>query len=438
MDGSIVNVALPAIQRDFGADAAGAQWVINAYLLPLGALVLLGGALGDHYGRRRILIAGLALFTVATLGCMLAPNLYTLLAARAVQGFGAALFAPTSLAIIAASFSGEARGRAVGSWAAAGAIAGAAAPVVGGWVVDEASWRYAFLLTVPISLAAAWLARSIDESRDGAQSAPLDWSGAAFATAGLGALVWGLTRISTNHANTSAVAAAVISGSILLATFLLIERRKHHRAMMPLALFASGVFSGVSLLTFFLYAALGGLFVLLPFLLIRSGYSAFAAGAALLPLPLGLGFLSPAVGKAATRLPLRLLLTVGPFITAAGFALLSRLGANDFDYWSVTFPALLVTALGLAISVAPLTTAVMNAVDEAHVGIASGVNNAIARIAGLIAVALLGLVIGGFDQGTAALAHRFAAAAWVGTALAAAGGLSALLLVKTPGQTRSS
>ena len=426
VDGSIVNVALPAIQQDFAAGAAGAQWVVNAYLLPLGALVLIGGALGDHEGRRRIFLAGLVLFGFATLGCALAPSLETLLAARAAQGIGAALFTPTSLAIIAASFSGAERGRAIGTWAAAGAIAGAAAPVVGGWVVDQASWRHAFLLVLPMALAALWLGRSVPQSRDRRSGARLDWSGAALAILGLGALVWGLTRLPAGDSMP-----AIGAGAAVLAGFLWVEHRKGARAMMPLALFSTPTFTGISLLTLFLYAALGGLFVLLPFHLIRSGYSATAAGAALLPLPLAMGLLSPRIGAIATRLPLKPVLTAGPLVAAAGFALLARAGTVEPDYWRIVFPALLIVALGLAISVAPLTNAVMNAVGDDHSGTASGVNNAIARVAGLLAVASLGLVLGGPEQDPAALSQGFSRAALAGAVLAAAGGFSAFALIRS-------
>lgn len=429
MDGSIVNVTLPAMQEEFAAGAAGTQWVINAYMLPLGALILLGGALGDRVGQRRVFLAGLALFLVATVGCALAPSLPLLLAARAAQGIAAAIFTPASLAIIANTFEGEARGKAIGTWAAAGAIAGAVAPVLGGLMVDLGNWRYAFVLILPVGAAALWLGRAIDNApaQDGKA---LDWSGAALVTVGLGLTTYGLTALPEADAAPAMVTGALASGVLALLLFVWVEHRKGDRAMMPLSLFATPTFSGVSLLTLFLYAALGGLFVLLPYLLIRSGWSATGAGAALLPMPAAMGLLSPRIGALAQRLPLRLVLTVGPLVTAAGFALMTRVSGGAIDYWSTLFPALLVTSLGLAISVAPLTTAVMSAVDKDHSGVASGVNNAIARVAGLIAVALLGLVLTGTEANPASLAAGFTTAAWIGAGLGVAAALSALALVR--------
>ena len=439
--GSIVNVALPSMQRSFATDAAGAQWIVNAYLLPLGALVLIGGALGDHYGRKRLFQIGLGVFTVGCLACALAPGLGTLLVARAVQGVGAALLAPNSLAIIAASFAGEKRGKAIGTWAAAGAIAGAVAPVLGGWIVDVASWRWAFVLVVPPALAAFLVARrSVAESRESREdAAPLDWLGASAATIALFALVWALIGLSGRGAGDPLVIAAAIVGLASLGAFLSIEHRRGEDAMMPLALFATASFTGISLLTLLLYAALGGLLVLLPYLLIDAfGFSATAAGAALLPVPVVIGTLSRYAGGLAERVGTHRLLTAGPLVVAAGFALLSRMPAAEFAYARDVLPGLLVLALGMAISVAPLTSAVMNSVPDERAGTASGVNNAISRIAGLLATALLGFVLigageGGGADGAAALADGFASAALVGAVLAAASGATAAWLIRPRG-----
>ncbi|WP_048308304.1 MFS transporter [Halomonas sp. PR-M31] len=431
--GAIINVALPAMQTSFATNAAGAQWIVNAYLLPLGALVLMGGALGDHYGRKRVFLLGLVVFTFGCLACALAPNLTLLLAARALQGVGAALLAPNSLAIIAASFSGEARGKAVGTWAAVGAMAGAAAPVLGGWLVDVASWRWAFLIVVPPAAAAFLIGRwAITESRENARiTAPLDWLGAALATAALGVLIWALIAFPERGIVDPAVLLAFMMGAILVVAFLIVEHRKGSRAMMPLALFATSSFAGISLLTLFLYAALGGLLVLLPYTLISGfGFTATAAGAAILPFPLTMGLLSRYTGGLAQRIGIRWILTIGPLGVAVGFALIARLPAQDFNYWSDIFPALLIIAVGMAVSVAPLTTAVMNSVADDFVGVASGVNNAIARSAGLIATALLGLVLIDAGKGDDALIDGFAGAAFVGAGMAAVSALAAALLIR--------
>ena len=433
--GSIINVALPSMQRDLGTDAAGAQWIVNAYLLPLGALVLIGGALGDHYGRKRLFQTGLIVFTIGCLGCALSPSLPALLAARAVQGVGAALLAPNSLAIIAASFTGERRGRAVGTWAAAGAIAGAVAPVLGGWIVDAANWHWAFLVVVPPAAAAYLVARrSVAESvEDPDDAAPLDWTGAATITLALATLVWALIALPGRGIGDAGVLGALAAGTALAAAFGRVEHARGERAMMPLALFATPAFTGISLLTLLLYAALGGLLVLLPYMLIESfGFGATEAGAALLPMPLIIGTLSRAAGGLAGRIGTRPMLVAGPLVVAAGFALLSGVPSEGFDYWTDILPGLVTLSLGMATSVAPLTTAVMDSVPDDKVGVASGVNNAISRVAGLVATALLGFVlVGRTGEGAATeLVAGFGDAALIGAALAAASAGATFLLVR--------
>ncbi len=427
IDSSVVNVALPTLQQNLGASAEGLQWIVNAYLLPLGALVLLGGAAGDRYGRRKVFAVGLALFTAASLGCAVAPSLGVLLAGRAAQGVGAALVVPSSLAILGAAFSGEARGRAIGTWAAVGAIAGALGPVTGGWLVDHVGWRGIFFLNLPLGAAGLWLGqRFVTETRDHAAAlARLDRRGAGHlrpSRADLGAdRAAGAGRCRRDcRSGCGHRAAGAVRGR---------RGRRGRRAMMPLALFAGRTFVGVTLLTLFLYAALGGLLVLLPYLLIRiAHYPATAAGAAVLPVPLVVGLGSRSMGRLSERIGPHWPLTIGPLVVAAGFALLARIGADQMAYWSVIFPALLGLAVGLAISVAPLTATVMGAVDADHAGAASGINNATARVAGLLATALLGLVLSSSNGADGFLAN-FRAAALVGAGLAALAAASALVLI---------
>jgi EmrB/QacA subfamily drug resistance transporter len=416
VDGSVVNVALPAIQRDLHADGAAVQWVVNAYLLMLGALVLIGGAAADRFGRRRIFVVGIVIFTLASMACGLAPDSTTLAIARAVQGAGAALLTPASLAIIGAGFSEAERGRAIGAWAGFGSLTAAAGPVLGGWLVDTLSWRAIFFINVPLAVATLVLtAGAVPESRT-PDAKGLDYRGAILVAAGLGLLIWGLTRASERGLGDSIVLAAVLAGALVLAAFVAVEARAPN-AMTPLAIFKSRDFVAANLLTLFLYFALGGMLFFLPFELIRvHGYAASAAGAALLPLSLVMGSLSSLAGRIGDRFGPRLPLTLGPLLAAAGFVALAWAGGTGAggtgaggtgDYWRGFLPATLVLACGMVLSVAPLTTTVMNAVDPGHAGTASGINNAVARIAGLLAVAVLSLVfLARFD---AAIDRRIAA-----------------------------
>ena len=419
VDGSVINVGLPAIRESLGAEDETLQWVINAYLLPVSALLLLGGAAGDRFGRKRLLILGIAVFALASAFCASAMSPRWLLAGRAVQGMGAAILLPNSLAILGEAFSGAQRGRAIGTWAAMGAVVGAVGPVLGGWLIDTVGWRAIFLLNLPLAIAAIVLAVFFvqDTSRD-AKRTPLDVVGGLLATAGLGALTWGLT-IGAGHAGWTAEAViAVVAGGALLLAFVCFEGVRGQRAMMPLTLFASRTFIGLTLLTFFLYGALGGLFVLLPYALITAAhYPATAAGAALLPLPLVIALASPVMGGLAGRIGPRLPLSIGPLLVAAGFALLLRMDSSG-SYWTVVLPAMLVIAIGMAGAVAPLTTAVLASVDAAHTGSASGFNSAVARTGGLIATALLGAVLSANGQELLAGVHAAAIAGAV-TAIAA-------------------
>jgi EmrB/QacA subfamily drug resistance transporter len=428
VDGSVVNVALPAIGTDLRSDASGLQWIVNAYLLPLSALLLLGGAAGDKFGRRRLFLLGIALFAVASALCALAPSLPLLLAGRGLQGIASAMLMPNSLALLGAAFVGEERGRAIGTWAAAGAVAGAIGPLLGGWLVESVGWRAIFLINLPLCAAALWLGwRYVAESQEESR-APLDWAGVAVATVALGALTWGLTVLSGEAGTLGQGWTATGLGLAAVLLFVWIERRRGERAIMPLAMFGTSSFVGLTLLTFFLYAALGGLLVLLPYVLIELlNYSPIAAGAALLPLPAVIGLASRPMGALAARTGPRLPLTIGPLIVAVGFALATRIGP-DSSYWNSVLPAVLVIAIGMAGAVAPLTTAVMASVDGDHVGTANGFNSAVARTGGLIATALLGSVLAASG---AALASAFDVAALVAAAAAALAGISALLLLRS-------
>ena len=392
VDGSVVNVALPAIQGHLGAGTAEAQWVVNAYLLMLGALVLVGGGMADRYGRRRVFVIGVALFAAASIGCGLAPAMPALVAARAVQGVGAALLTPASLALIGATFDEHERSRAIGVWAGFGALTAAAGPVLGGWLVDAVSWRAIFFINLPLAVAAAALALLFaPESRD-PDVRRLDWKGALAVAAGLAAVTWALTVLPERTLGDGMVVGALIGGIVLLLLFVAVEARAHGNAMMPLALYRSRVFSGTNALTLLLYFALGGALFFLPFGLIRlGGYSATGAGAALLPFALIMGAGSSLAGSLADRWGARRSLAAGPMVAGAGFALLgfADLGA---PYWTGVFPAIAVLAVGMTVTVAPLTATVIGSVGRDRAGVASGVNNAVARVAGLLAVAALGVV----------------------------------------------
>ena len=393
IDGSVVNIALPAIQQALHADAASTQWIVNAYLLLLGALVLVGGAAADLYGRRRIFLTGIALFTAASIACGFSPNIEALIVSRAAQGFGAALLTPASLAMLGATFDEHERSHAIGIWAGVAALTAAAGPVLGGWLVDHVSWRAIFLLNVPLALAAAGLAMVFACESHDPQAKRLDWKGAVAVALGLAAITWGLGAIPASGLHDKTVLGALGLGAALLVSFLAIEARSHERAMMPLSLYRSRNFSGTNTLTLLLYFALGGALYFLPFGLIRlGGYSATQAGAALLPFALTMGFGAPFSGALADRFGPRLSLTAGPIIAACGLAMLAF---ADFkaSYWISAFPAICVMALGMTTTVPPLTSTVMASVGDTHAGIASGINNAVARVAGLLAVASLNAVL---------------------------------------------
>ena len=450
IDGSVVHIALPALQEDLGASFAAVQWVANAYMLLLGGLILVGGAAGDRFGRKRVFVIGIAVFAVTSLVCAVAPNAEALIAARAAQGFGAALLVPQSLAIISAAFPKEVRGRAIGVWAGAAALTTAMGPPLGGFLIDAVDWRAVFWINLPVSAVALWLAaRFVPESRNPDVQGGLDWLGSASAVAGFGCLTIGLTMLS-DGAERSALGLGLMSAGVAgLAVFVWVETRAAN-PLMPLSLFRSAQFNAANLITVFLYGAMSAALFLLPFdLIARRDLSASEVGLALLPFGVIIGLLSQPVGAWADRWGPRVFLAAGSLLTALAAAMLAQ---NHPSYWLGAVIPVVVMAAGMALVVAPLTTAVMNAADDAHAGAASGVNNAASRLAGLFAVAIVGavasIVFAGAGEGRfgvlpergdparagaeAAFASAYAAAQWTAAAWGALAAALALVFFRKP------
>ncbi|MFI5494473.1 DHA2 family efflux MFS transporter permease subunit [Actinoplanes sp. NPDC051859] len=432
IDGTVVNIALPAIGTEFDATAAGLQWTVNGYALSLAALILLGGSLGDRYGRKRIFMIGVTWFAAASLLCGVAPSIELLIAARVLQGIGGALLTPGALAILEASFVPEDRARAIGAWSGLGGIGGALGPFLGGWIVEVADWRLIFLINVPIAaLVLLVTARHVPESRNASAARSLDVTGVLTGAVGLGGLTYGFTAWPAAGPGSPVVLVSLAVGVLGMAWFVVAERRSQH-PMLPLDIFTSKAFTGANLVTFLVYGALGGVFFLVVLnLQVVSGFSPLAGGLALLPITVLMLLLSARAGWLGGKIGPRIPMTVGPLICAGALIWMSRIDASA-SYLTDVLPPVIVFGLGLSLLVAPLTATALGALDDAHAGIASGVNNAVARAAGLLAVAVLPLAAGigtGDLTDPTALAPTYRTAMLIGAGLMVGGSILAVTMV---------
>lgn len=437
LDSTVVNVALPHIGDDLGGGLSGLQWTLDGYLLTLSALLLLGGALGDEYGRRRMFVLGLVWFTAASMLCGLAPSIGALIAARALQGVGGALLVPGSLALITASFRPEDHGSAIGAWSGLTGVSIALGPFLGGWLVDAVSWRLVFLINVPLAAVALWVTlRHVPESRDPQAGTRPDFAGAATVTLGLTGVVFALIQGPAHGWSPFVILAGVVGLGGLIA-FPLVELRVRS-PLVPLEIFKSRQFSGANGTTFVVYAALGvALFLVVVELQTVLDYSALQAGTATLPITVLMLFLSPRAGRLAQRIGPRIPMTVGPLVVALGLVMLAGIGPGT-GYLTGILPGLVVFGLGLSLTVAPLTATVMGSVDENHVGVGSGVNNAVARVAGLLAVAVLP-ALAGLESASAGaeFSDGVARALYISAALAIVGALISWITIRAAARVRT-
>ncbi|BCJ44007.1 MFS transporter [Actinoplanes ianthinogenes] len=432
VDATVVNLALPELGRDLGATAAGLQWTINGYGLALASLILVGGSLGDRLGRKRVFLAGVSWFAVASLLCGLAPSIELLVAARILQGIGGALLTPGALAILEASFASGDRARAIGAWSGLGGVGGALGPFLGGWLLELGSWRYLFLINVPVAALVLWVGgRHVPESRDPSAARRFDVAGLVTGVVGLAGLTYGFTAWPAHGAGHPTVLIPLVAGVLGLAAFVRAEMRSAH-PMVPPEIFRHRAFTGANLVTFLVYAANGGVFFLVVVnLQVVAGYPALAAGLAMLPVTLIMLLFSARGGALGQRIGPRIPMTAGPLVCAAALLLMSRIGP-DADYPTEVLPGVLLFGAGLALLVAPLTATALGALDDAHAGIASGVNNAVARAAGLLAVAVLPLAAGlgsGSLTEPAQLQPVYRNAMLICAGLLAAGALAAYLTI---------